>query len=210
MHVNCGECGWQYDSYKYLEQSSIRWPCYPNCTTGDCVESSQNLKCITSYRGYPFYDYKIEYYHWIPIKLSITGLEGQSNSITITWNPDNHINQYKIYWDTNPNITKTNSNFIDGISGTQFIHDNLISGTYYYSVVGVNNRGEEGPLSDIASTSLLPPSIYGILRSETDSGSTEVHVLNGADNFQSFLLHTETVLSETGTDGNWVFLVAPY
>jgi subtilisin family serine protease len=37
------------------------------------------------------------------------------------------------------------------------------------------------------------------------AASTEVHVLNGADGFQTFLLHRATALHVTGTDNRWVF-----
>ena len=47
--------------------------------------------------------------------------------------------------------------------------------------------------------------VYGISKSQTGSKTTEVHVLNGKNQFQSFLLHTKTALHETGSD--WQFLV---
>jgi serine protease len=52
--------------------------------------------------------------------------------------------------------------------------------------------------------------VYGIAKHNTGSGRTEVHVLNGANNFQSFLLNTSTALGTTGTDNSWVFAVADY
>ena len=42
------------------------------------------------------------------------------------------------------------------------------------------------------------------------SGKTEVHVLNGVGNFQSFLGHHASVLGQTGSDGSWVFKVGDY
>ena len=47
--------------------------------------------------------------------------------------------------------------------------------------------------------------LYCIKKWNTGSNSTEVHILNGNDNFQSFLLNTGTKLEETGD--NWVFLL---
>ncbi|MFT8315634.1 MAG: NlpC/P60 family protein [Clostridium sp.] len=38
--------------------------------------------------------------------------------------------------------------------------------------------------------------------------STEIHILNGSNNYQSFLLHTGTALQRT--DGNWQFKVGDY
>ena len=45
--------------------------------------------------------------------------------------------------------------------------------------------------------------LYCIPRRNTNSKSTEVHVLSGKENFQNFLLHTGTKLHET--DENWDF-----
>lgn len=48
------------------------------------------------------------------------------------------------------------------------------------------------------------PDLYVIARLG-GSGTTEVHVLNGANNFQTWLLHTATALHQTGTGGEWEF-----
>ncbi len=50
--------------------------------------------------------------------------------------------------------------------------------------------------------------LYCIKKCNTGSNSTEVHILNGEDNFQSFLLQTGTALHETGD--NWEFLLGDY
>ena len=51
--------------------------------------------------------------------------------------------------------------------------------------------------------------LYAIAR-QGASGKTEVHVLNGADGFQTFLTHTATALSQTGAGNDWAFDVADY
>ncbi len=50
--------------------------------------------------------------------------------------------------------------------------------------------------------------LYCIKKSNTGTNSTEVHILNGNDNFQSYLLQTGTALHETGN--NWEFLLGDY
>ena len=50
--------------------------------------------------------------------------------------------------------------------------------------------------------------LYCICKNETDSKSTEVHILSGKNNFQSWLLQTGTKLHETG--GNWQFCLGDY
>ena len=50
--------------------------------------------------------------------------------------------------------------------------------------------------------------LYAISKSQTGSKSTEVHILSGKNNFQSWLLNTGTILHET--DGNWAFGVSNY
>ena len=53
------------------------------------------------------------------------------------------------------------------------------------------------------------PDIYAIQRVGA-SGRTEVHVLNGADNYKSFLANIATVLATTGTDYLWDFGIGDY
>ncbi|MGH9837261.1 MAG: S8 family serine peptidase [Blastocatellia bacterium] len=53
------------------------------------------------------------------------------------------------------------------------------------------------------------PDLYVIAR-QGGSGTTEVHVLNGADNFSTWLLHTATALHQTGSGGEWEFELGDY
>jgi hypothetical protein len=50
--------------------------------------------------------------------------------------------------------------------------------------------------------------IEAIKKSDTGSNSTEIHILNGANNYQNFLLQTGTALHETGN--GWDFLMDDY
>lgn len=50
--------------------------------------------------------------------------------------------------------------------------------------------------------------IYVLQKSITGTNSTEVHILNGADNYQSFLIHAGTPLHETGD--NFDFVLGDY
>ena len=50
--------------------------------------------------------------------------------------------------------------------------------------------------------------LYAIKKNQTDSKSTEVHILSGKNNFQSWLLQTRTILHET--DDNWDFCLGDY
>ncbi|AGK95421.1 FG-GAP-like repeat-containing protein [Clostridium pasteurianum] len=52
------------------------------------------------------------------------------------------------------------------------------------------------------------PDLYCI-KENGGNAKTEVHILNGADNFQSFLLQTATALPQA-TDGNWEFALGDY
>jgi hypothetical protein len=54
------------------------------------------------------------------------------------------------------------------------------------------------------------PDLYAINREGGGTHSTEIHVLNGADGFQTWLLHTGTPLAETGQAGRWAFNLADY
>lgn len=52
--------------------------------------------------------------------------------------------------------------------------------------------------------------LYAIRKSGTASGKTEVYVLDGANNFQSYLLQIATVIHETGSDNNWKLMIGDY
>ena len=52
------------------------------------------------------------------------------------------------------------------------------------------------------------PDVYCIKKNGTVCGKTEVHVLNGANNYKNYLLQTGTALHET--DGNWQFCLGDY
>jgi hypothetical protein len=51
--------------------------------------------------------------------------------------------------------------------------------------------------------------LYLIGKERTGTVKTEVHVLSGADNFQTLLLHTATPLSTLGADSAWEALIDP-
>jgi hypothetical protein len=50
------------------------------------------------------------------------------------------------------------------------------------------------------------PDLYGINKVGTGANDrTEVHIMDGADQYRSYLLHRETALGSTGTDCQWDF-----
>jgi hypothetical protein len=71
------------------------------------------------------------------------------------------------------------------------LHLTGADGRWYFSVGDYNGDGR--------------PDLYAIDKQDTASGKTAVHVLNGADGFKSFLLHSASALHLTGTDHRWVF-----
>lgn len=48
------------------------------------------------------------------------------------------------------------------------------------------------------------PDLYDIMKSNTGSQTTEVHILSGASNYQQYILHTATALGETGDNYDFV------
>ncbi|MBE7471357.1 MAG: M23 family metallopeptidase [Anaerolineales bacterium] len=50
------------------------------------------------------------------------------------------------------------------------------------------------------------PDLYGINKIGTGAGhKTEVHIMNGANDYKSYLLNAETILGDTGTNCRWDF-----
>jgi hypothetical protein len=54
------------------------------------------------------------------------------------------------------------------------------------------------------------PDLYCLKKTNTGTGTLEVHVLNGADNFKTFLLHTGSALQAADAAANFVFAVGDY
>jgi hypothetical protein len=54
------------------------------------------------------------------------------------------------------------------------------------------------------------PDLYCIKCSNTEAGNLEVHILNGADNYQSFLLQTGTPITEADAGANFLFAVVDF
>jgi hypothetical protein len=85
-----------------------------------------------------------------------------------------------------------------------------------FPIVGSPFQSQNNGLRDVFVAKISPkgtstsPNLLAIDRNNTQSGTTEVNVLSGANNFQSFLLQTPTALGQTGTDGSWAFLLADY
>jgi len=52
--------------------------------------------------------------------------------------------------------------------------------------------------------------LWAVKKASTGSGKTELHVLNGADGFKTFLANIATYLGVTGTDSSWVFVAGDY
>ncbi len=87
----------------------------------------------------------------------------------------------------------TEVHILDGASNFQtwLLHTATALGeadaTFDFQVVDYNGDGK--------------PDLAAFKKSATGSHSTEIHVLSGATNFQTWLLHTATALGETGAEG---------
>jgi GH25 family lysozyme M1 (1,4-beta-N-acetylmuramidase) len=99
---------------------------------------------------------------------------------------------------------KTEVHVLDGASGFQRfslhiatpLEDSGTDGTYQFALGDYDRDG----VADL----------YVIKRDNTGSDSTEVHILSGADGFQTWLLHTGSALGRTGSGAGWKFLVGDY
>jgi serine/threonine protein kinase len=54
------------------------------------------------------------------------------------------------------------------------------------------------------------PDLYCLKHNNTGTNSLEIHILNGADNYQSFLLETGTPITQADAATNYVFAVGDY
>jgi RHS repeat-associated protein len=114
----------------------------------------------------------------------------------------------------------------DGIPDLYFIGKepktvvNVLNGANNYKTFLTWPEGTRTPFSALGADSAWNvalgdynrdgiPDLYFIGKERTGTVKTEVHVLNGADDFQSFLLHTPTPFSTLGHDSAWEILSSP-
>lgn len=102
-----------------------------------------------------------------------------------------------------------------GLSGTVEVH--VLDGSKGYQSFLLNSTSAAGAagtsteidygIGDYNNDGVID--LYSIVKNGS-SGKTEVHVLDGASNFQKFVGHHATGLQMTGTGQNWVFGVGDY
>jgi kumamolisin len=54
------------------------------------------------------------------------------------------------------------------------------------------------------------PDLFALKHSNTGSGMLEVHILSGASNYQTFLLHIATPIGTAGAAANFTFAVGDF
>ena len=78
----------------------------------------------------------------------------------------------------------------------------------FLSILTILHNYEENWEFKIWKSGKGKPDIYCIKKNKTGSNSTEIHILNGNNNYQSFLFQSGTILHET--DDNWNFEIGDY
>ena len=97
---------------------------------------------------------------------------------------------------TEVHVLNAASNFSNFILQTPTVLHQTGSGNDWEFLVGDYNRDGR-------------PDLY-VIKRQGGSGTTEVHVLNGATNYRSWLLQTATVLHPTGWGNEWEFELGDY
>ncbi|WP_438040517.1 hypothetical protein [Sorangium sp. So ce128] len=91
-------------------------------------------------------------------------------------------------------------------TGTTEVH--VLSAASNYQQFILQTGTALHPTDDTFAFAIAPNrDIFAIKKQGTGTGTTEVHVLSAASNYQQFILHTGTALHPT--DRNWAFAVAP-
>lgn len=93
------------------------------------------------------------------------------------------------------NLHAQNSSFSNFLLHTKTALDPA-GNTFFFELGDYNNDGKLD--------------LYAIKGKDVGSGKTEVHILNGADNFQTFLLHTATPLHKLDNYANFHFELGDY
>jgi hypothetical protein len=119
------------------------------------------------------------------------------------WNDDGHPDVFAIKRSATGSH-RTEVHVLDGASGC---HEFLLQVATALEETGTDDAWDFD-LGDFNRDGRLD--LFAIAKSHTGTHSTEVHILDGATNFKTWLLHTGTPLGETGTDGRWSFAVGDF
>ena len=85
----------------------------------------------------------------------VTALPGDSIN-TVSWQAVPQAEQYRVYWSTQPNVSKTNGSRVDA-AANPLVHTGVQNGSTYYYVVTAVGAGGEGPVSQQVSASPRVP-----------------------------------------------------
>ncbi len=107
---------------------------------------------------------------------------------TLSWTAVNGAASYKIYWDTNANVTTSDSSISVDNNTTSYVHSSLTAGTtYYYRIVTLKST-ESALSNEVSGTPPPPPSAVSDLAAA--SGYQQVKLtwsnVSGADNYTLF------------------------
>jgi len=117
------------------------------------------------------------------------------------YNKDGRLDLYTIL-----RTGSTNRTEVHILNGADNFKTILLSTATALYATGVDNSWEF-ELGDYNGDGVID--VYGILKTGS-AGKTELHVLNGANNFQSYLLNTATVLYQTGNINIWNFKLGDF
>ena len=85
----------------------------------------------------------------------VTALPGDSSN-TVSWQAVPQAERYRVYWSTQPGVSKATSTVVDLTAGP-LLHAGLQNGTPYYYVVTAVGAGGEGPVSaQVSATPRIP------------------------------------------------------
>ncbi|OHD13181.1 MAG: hypothetical protein A2Y34_02070 [Spirochaetes bacterium GWC1_27_15] len=137
---------------------------------------------------------------------TVLGATGNDNSCAFAATDYNYDGKPDLYYIKKIN-TGTGKTEVHILNGANNFHSYLLQTGTVLGTTG-NNNACAFAIADYNNDG--KPDLYYIKKTNTGTGKTKVHILNGADNFQSYLLQTSTILPTTGNDNSCDFAVADY
>ena len=130
-----------------------------------------------------------------PANLAATAAAYQN---TLSWTAVNGASGYKIYWNTNANVTTSDTSInISDNSSTSYVHSSLTAGqTYYYRIVTIKDS-ESALSNEVSGTPPPPPSAVSNLAATSGYQQVKLTWSNvaGADNYTLFWALNDPVTS---------------
>jgi hypothetical protein len=186
---------WQFSASTGIQQSTnLDIAVVSKMDAGSNTTALHILNGSNGYQNFTFQD---------GTHLHQTGSDNNWNFLYGDYNNDGYKDLFALNRSTGGS-NKTEVHILDGKTGYNSFIDNIATGLGYVPIT----EEVKFALGDYNADRRLDIYMFG--RTDGGSNSTAIHILNGANRYQDFLIQEGTILHQTGSDYQFDFTVGDY